>query len=79
MGVEVVAYRQASTVRELAVDHYSSFWRCGRNDRESDWLDNVSLAYGVHLMDKSIQSLYIRLVIYNAAAAWIVYCDAERV
>ena len=79
MGVEVVEYRPASTARELAVDHYSSFWRCGRNDGESDWLDNVSLAYGVHLMAKSIQSLYIRLVIYNAAAAWIVYCDAERV
>ena len=76
MGVEVVEYRQASTVRELAVDHYSSFWRCGRDDGESDCLDNVSLAYGVHLMDESIQSLYIRLVIYNAAAAWIVYCDA---
>ena len=79
MGVEVVEYRPASTARERAVDQYSSFWRCGRNDGESDWLDNVPLAYGVHVMDKSIQSLYIRLVRYNAAAAWIVYCDAERV
>ena len=79
MGVEIVEYRPASTARELAVDHYSSFWRCGRNDGESDWLDNVSLTYGVHLMDESIQSMYIRLVIYNVVAAWIIYGDAERV
>ena len=79
MGVEVVEYRPASTVRELAVDHYSSFWRCGRNDGKSDWLDNVSLVYGVHLMNESIQSLFIGLVMYNAAAAWIVYSDDERV